>query len=531
MEFSLPLLLLIGSVATISVTLGLFAMYLFGSFSVLVTPKSSIFSGQETRPVFLFDGGDLIDASPPARRILSRVVGSGAAWEGLMDFLVARFPTLADELEGLGQSGQITLTSPWDEVNPMALHATRENGLLRLILSDADTLAHQGYDPLTIRAIEDELERLRRINGLIPYPVWREDPQGRVIWANQAYLTHLCTISPTGISWPLPRLFPPTPQGETEYRARLEPTTGMDTAKIALPEWFDIRSHPEDTGETLYFATPADAAVSDEKSLREFMQTLTKTFAHLPIGLAVFDRQRQLALFNPALADLSGLRVDFLSMKPTLYAFLDQMRENRMIPEPKDYRTWRRQMAEIEKASSAGQFQETWNLPGDRIYRVTGRPHPKGAMALMFEDITTEMTRARLFRANIELSQAVLDTVDEAIAVFSETGVLVMSNHAYSGIWQHDPSDALGAGAIGGMAALWQARSTPTEVWAHVEEAVMDRNNREEWFSSVRLLDGRLIACHVRPLPAGATMVAFRLPDRVDKITPPQPLPEERQTA
>ena len=41
-----------------------------------------------------------------------------------------------------------------------------------------------------------------------------------------------------------------------------------------------------------------------ETALRGFMQTLAKTFAHLPTGLAIFDQHRQLALFNPALAPL-----------------------------------------------------------------------------------------------------------------------------------------------------------------------------------------------------------------------------------
>jgi hypothetical protein len=43
----------------------------------------------------------------------------------------------------------------------------------------------------------------------------------------------------------------------------------------------------------------ADSAVQAETALREFMQTLTKTFADLPIGLAIFDRSRVLADVQP----------------------------------------------------------------------------------------------------------------------------------------------------------------------------------------------------------------------------------------
>jgi len=51
---------------------------------------------------------------------------------------------------------------------------------------------------------------------------------------------------------------------------------------------------------------------------RNFVQTLTKTFAQLSIGLAIFNRERQLVLFNPALIDLTALPADFLTGRPHL---------------------------------------------------------------------------------------------------------------------------------------------------------------------------------------------------------------------
>ena len=68
---------------------------------------------------------------------------------------------------------------------------------------------------------------------------------------------------------------------------------------------------------------------------RDFVQTLTKTFAQLSVGLAIFDADRRPVLFNPALGDLSLLPADFLIARPTLFSFLDRLRDNRMIPEPK----------------------------------------------------------------------------------------------------------------------------------------------------------------------------------------------------
>ncbi len=68
-------------------------------------------------------------------------------------------------------------------------------------------------------------------------------------------------------------------------------------------------------GLSIYSAKQAEDVVKAERELQRFMQTLTDTFAHLPIGLAIFDRSRQLVLFNLlwlncSICSPNGWRVD-----------------------------------------------------------------------------------------------------------------------------------------------------------------------------------------------------------------------------
>jgi PAS domain-containing protein len=274
--------------------------------------------------------------------------------------------------------------------------------------------------------------------------------------------------------------------------------------------WFDLIGMPSGQ-ERLVFALPADAAVHAETALRDFMQTLTKTFAQLPIGLAIFDNQRLLQLFNPALLDLTGLPPDFLTLRPSLLSVLDALRDRNMIPEPKDYRSWRRQLVEMEKAASSGLYEETWNLPDGQTFRVIGRPHPNGALALMIEDITNEVSRSRRYRSDLELGQAVIDEMDEAVAVFSSSGHLVMSNRAYGVLWQHDPEQKMGEDSIRGVARQWRSQSAPSGLWSEAEEYISTVGNRVPWSSETRLLDGRRLTCRFAPLAGGATLAGFRL--------------------
>jgi PAS domain-containing protein len=328
------------------------------------------------------------------------------------------------------------------------------------------------------------------------------------------------------LSWPLPELFGQLswdmPGSATRQRFPLT------VAGEAKPRWFEVQRYPQG-GDRILFALPADDAVQAETALRSFVQTLTKTFAHLTIGLAIFDGNRQLALFNPALIDLTGLAPEFLSSRPTLFRLLDAMRERQMLPEPKDYKSWRAEIAALERAAASGQYEETWTLPNGQTYRVTGRPHPDGAVAFVIEDISAEMSLTRRFRADLELSHATIDTMEEAIAVFSPSGLLVFANAAYGQLW-HDAPDANRDSSIAEAVRSWQRGSAVSPVWAEARAFVLETGARTPWKGSARLGDGRLLACRFAALPGGASLIGFAVvpPDRRGLAGVPE---TERQTA
>ena len=506
--------------------LGLFMIALLAAITGIYTvshlplrrtaPAYSLFNQTTLGSVFLFDGDVLIDSTPGARALLANGVFRGGHWARLMAFLAPKFENLEAQLIRLPTDGMLTLTSVTPRGRALLLRAEHCGGLTRIALIDLEQNAGlYAIDPLIHRAMTDELDQLRDTVTHAPLLTWRENAAGEIVWANGGYLLLAGELLTQGqeLSWPLPRLFDrqATMQGHKGQR-QIITTPSKET------KWFDLYSRPEGEGR-LSYALPADQAVGAEIALREFMQTLTKTFAQLPIGLAIFDRERKLQLFNPALLDLTGLPADFLSLRPTLVAVLDALRDRNMLPEPKDYRGWRRQILNIEKAAASGLYEETWNLADGQTFRVIGRPHPNGALALMIEDISTEMLRTRRYRADLELGQSVVDEMDEAIAVFSQSGQLVMSNLAYEQLWGHDPSLKLEDCSIRTLSVHWRAVSAPSSVWAEVDDYVATIGDRTTWQADARLLDGRLLSCRFSPLAAGATLVAFRAmaPTKVDQ--------------
>ncbi len=458
-------------------------------------------------PVFLFDEDHLIDCTPAARALLASGLTVDGDWLRLMALLKRQFPDAESKLRDISKIGSFSQISHSENGVATLLEAEFAGGLTKITLSDPD-ISDDASIAIGIahRALIQEVAALREVVSNAPVLSWREDTEGAIIWANTPYLILAAETLPQGqeLSWPLPRLFGRSASLQSAERQRQSINLSNKTAA-----WFDMHSHVSGS-ELLCFATPADGAVTAEMSLREFMQTLSKTFAQLPIGLAVFDKDRKLQMFNPALLDLTALPADFLSMRPSLLSVLDALRERNLLPEPKNYQDWRRQIVEIEKAAATGIFTENWALADGQTFRVTGRPHPNGALALMIEDISTEMQRSRRYRSDLELGHSVIDQMEQAIVVFNQSGQLMWSNAAYSHLWGHDPNETLAEANVHNITDHWKGLTAPTKLWTEIEEFVHTIGNRENWDGELRLSDGRLVSCRVAPVAAGATMIAFQ---------------------
>ncbi|PKP83738.1 MAG: diguanylate cyclase [Alphaproteobacteria bacterium HGW-Alphaproteobacteria-2] len=339
-----------------------------------------------------------------------------------------------------------------------------------------------------------EVARLGEIFDALPVPAWEESEAGRILRVNAAYAA--LAGAPPGA--PPSVLFPP---GGAARRAPAGQPDGPQ---------FDCCSAPLPGGGRVHLALPADAALSAEATLARFMQTLAKTFAHLPTGLAIFDSDRRLALFNPALGDLTGLPPGWLSERPTLVALLDRLRAMRVLPEPKDYQSWRRHLSEVERLAREGHYAEDWALPGGRVLRVTGQPQPGGALAFLMEDITGEVALRRRFRLELSLGQSVLDAMDEGVAVFGADGRLMATNAAYAALWGSDPGALLADLGAADLLTAWSAATGPAPVWARARDFLASPRDRRAWQAEVALAEGGRLCCRFVPLARGATLCAFR---------------------
>ena len=277
---------------------------------------------------------------------------------------------------------------------------------------------------------------------------------------------------------------------------------------LGKDRYYDVMTKQVDVL-SIYYAKDAESTIQAERELQRFMQTLTDTFAHLPVGLAIFNYQRELALFNPALAEQFRLSPEWLARRPTLRLFLDRLRNDGMLPEPKNFKSWRAQIEFLERTAESGGYQEDWHLPTGQVFRVNARPHPRNSVAFLFEDISNTVAVEREYRAELGNMHNALDALGVAVAIFDSTGQMTFANHAFAEMWDFDAAGRLAPVDAMEITRLWQSRCDPTPVWGDFRDFAVEFGDRSEWSATVKLKDGPFLNASFVPLSGGQILCEF----------------------
>ena len=150
-------------------------------------------------------------------------------------------------------------------------------------------------------------------------------------------------------------------------------------------------------------------------------------------------------------------------------------------------------------------------LPDGRMLRIARQRHPNGGLLLIFSDITNEVSLKSQYDALLQTQKAALDKLHEAVIVFGLDGRMKLSNSAFATMWKLEaaalendmPFDAV----IEACRPLFHDRA----VWGQVRARITDPSPeaRTEYRGEMRRSDETVLKFLTRPLPDGATLVAF----------------------
>jgi signal transduction histidine kinase len=254
--------------------------------------------------------------------------------------------------------------------------------------------------------------------------------------------------------------------------------------------------------------------VSEQEDLRELLkrnvEAHDETLNHIAEAVAVFDKAKKLMFHNTAFAELWGLEPAWLAEQPSHSEVLDRLRQRRRLPETADYGKWKAgELGRYEQL--AGGPDEMWSLPDGRTLKVVRQPHPMGGLLLLYSDITDELKLTSQYNALIQVQQATLDKLSDAVTVFGSDGRLRLHNEAFARFWNVTPAQVEAAGDFEGVVELCIPKLHDRNFWAEMKGRVADPDPqaRAATTGEVKTSDSRIVVYQSRPLPDGATLIAF----------------------
>jgi hypothetical protein len=272
---------------------------------------------------------------------------------------------------------------------------------------------------------------------------------------------------------------------------------------------FRLTAQPLEGGQVGVWSEDVTEAEEGAEQLKRAAEAQDQTLNQIREGAAIFGRDRLLAFHNAAFAELWGLEPAWLAERPSHGELLDRLRQRRRLPETADYARWK--AAELAAYEALAPAEDLWRLPDARTLRIVRQPHPGGGLLLLFSDITDELKLSAEFKALIQVQQATLDKLTDAVAVFSSDGRLKLHNEAFERFWGVSAAQLAAAADFEGVEELCLRRLHDRQFWRDLKARVTDPEPKARAPISEELTtaDARIVAFQSRPLPDGATLIGF----------------------
>lgn len=458
---------------------------------------------------FTFRNGYLIEHSANVGFLLPDPIDRMTAWTDLQACLRHVSSEFCPALRTLADRGTaFRVDGPFGDDRLLVCgHRDGLNLHVTVSASDASQTAVR-IDKGSLRALTAERDTLTRAAETSPALSWAIDSTGQVVWSNAAYRTLIerCVGSDAAQGWPLHRLFPDS-DGARAGRSRRK-CLATDGTEI----WYDVTlSKPDADGVSHGHAIPLDAVIKAEESLRTFIRTLTKSFAALPTGLAIFDRDRRLVLFNPALMDMTGLDATWLSRHPRLVDVFGALRDRQKIPEPRDYKAWLGRIATAQPSVGGAPHVESWTLADGSSHRLTAQHQSDGATTLLLEDVSATLAVERRNRRDHAMLTQMLDMADAGVVAFDPAGNRTVANATAQALWFKGNAAIPLPTTLASCLTLWSSLSRPTSLWGEIRTLLQGPpEERTAWDQDLTLGDGTIVAVRILPQPEGGLALILR---------------------
>lgn len=173
-----------------------------------------------------------------------------------------------------------------------------------------------------------------------------------------------------------------------------------------------------------------------KRSFKIHQNAHLEVLSALGTAFVIFNTQQKLIFSNKAFLKLWNLPADFTDNNPSYGEFLEAIRENRLLPEVTDFRSYK-QDEEKMFTSLIESKEDLLHIPDGRTFRRVIAPHPNG-LIFAFEDVSDRLAATRMANELVSVQQNILDNMRDAVIIFGSDQKLRYFNRAYRRLWKID---------------------------------------------------------------------------------------------
>lgn len=471
--------------------------------------RAEILIGAESQIVVSWDGRDAeprIEGDPSGLGVGARRILAFGSWLPPMD--AGAIESAVARLRERGEGFRATLKANGDRFVDAEGRALGGRAILRLrdVTGERAELMQMGRE---LSRTRNDLDKLRALLNVVDQPVWLRDADGRLAWANAAYLG---AVEAKDVDDARLRKLELLDQPAREKAAAQRKDGKRFSARLAAVvagarRMLDVTESPSPGG-----AAGVAVDVSEVEELRadlsRQMEAHVRTLDQLPTAVAIFDARQRLAFHNTAYRQLWKLDQSFLESGPTDGEILDRLRSLRKLPEQADFKSWK---TDVLGAYRSIEPRETWwHVPDGRVLRVVANPDPRGGLTYLFDDVSENIQLESRLNAIMRVQGETLDTLAEGVAVFGPDGRLKLANHAFSRLWRMPETTVAENPHIDAVIAHCLRNAPAQEPWNEIRAAISGAAESRSGFSlRMERRDGVVLDCAGQPLPDGATLLTF----------------------
>lgn len=346
-----------------------------------------------------------------------------------------------------------------------------------------------------------------------PFPIWRRDAQGRLIWVNARYATLAETTAEdaVGRGLELASAHDLDQPRDLALAAREAATLRSEERRfVAEGDRRNYRIFEQPAGEgTLGFAQDITPEADARGQLRRHMEAHMEVLRTISTATAIYGPDKKLLIWNRAYARLWQLDEAWLESRPGFGEVLEHLRADRRLPEQIDWQAYKRSQLNLFTSVIERQ-EELIHLPDGSTLRLVISAYPSGGLLFAYDDVTRQLTLERATNTMIAVQRATLDHLYEAVVVYGSDGRISLYNRAFAQLWQIDPDILNRQPHITEVMEAARPLMQRGPDWSQLRERLIDSfASRKATRGRLERGDGTVIDYASVPLPDGAVLYTY----------------------